>query len=861
MKKLFIISACLFGLFACQRMEEVPELKVVEFEASNVATDATRASYDSQKHALAWEYGDQVGCFADMSKNVKFTNSESSPNTFSGTVWAEPKEYYFYFPYSAAATAEGTVVTSTYPSAQELKVGTFGAAPVMVAKSSDLDNGVDFHNACGLVRFTVKSDIAKKLIKAEFYGNDNELIAGKYTMDMASATPSLSIAEGGESLITMTGEVEMAANTAYSFILALPPTDFTNGITLKLWDDQGRYMTKTFDKELNLGRNKAMNISEVIEFTEANSEPVIDIQISAFSLTSVSDETVNIDDESNTIIVTRTGFINPQSVTVSMTVNAGSKTRADEPVTVTLEPTTTIVAGGTIHPDNTGVISNPSSFKMNMMMPRKIAITCGEFSETYTVKFSQLTDSGLPVVYINTATGKDVPVDAKDTWIEGSEIYIDADGRTTFDKKALTDLANIECEIKGRGNTTWDWVKATEDQYTNGAKRPYAIKLDKKKEVLGMAQHKRWVLLNNFCDKSMIRNFVAYRTANALADVGSQEWHPSGQLVEVVMNGLHRGCYLLCEQIKIAEGARIKGVEFDDKVHTGDVEGAISYLLEGDRNWGHVKTGDPSETLYWESYLVETSWKQSSNGTYIYGTNYINGNYNDGSGYYKFRWGLKSPDDGDLGSSVVGKGTKAYQFINKTVTDVEKYLFGGGFTENTSLADINQYINLDSFIEYWLVYEIATNQEPNNPGSCYMHYYNGDGKLYMGPVWDFDYGSFLTSAQFDDGLYADKDKHFQLANALWYCRLLQNKNVQEYVKQKWPTYRAAAAAVANEMAAMKTYLTKAAEYNFNLWPMSSSADPNSERNMAFSSAFDRINTNMANRLSQLDELINNKRYY
>ena len=76
MKKLFIISACLFGLFACQRMEEVPELKVVEFEASNVATDATRASYDSQKHALAWEYGDQVGCFADMSKNVKFTNSE-----------------------------------------------------------------------------------------------------------------------------------------------------------------------------------------------------------------------------------------------------------------------------------------------------------------------------------------------------------------------------------------------------------------------------------------------------------------------------------------------------------------------------------------------------------------------------------------------------------------------------------------------------------------------------------------------------------------------------------------------------------------------------------------------------------------
>ena len=179
-----------------------------------------------------------------------------------------------------------------------------------------------------------------------------------------------------------------------------------------------------------------------------------------------------------------------------------------------------------------------------------------------------------------------------------------------------------------------------------------------------------------------------------------------------------------------------------------------------------------------------------------------------------------------------------------------------------SRDEINNYINLDSFIEYWLVYEIAQNQEPNNPGSCYMHYNNLDGKLYMGPVWDFDFGSFLTSAQFDDGLYANKDKHFLIANSLWYCRLLQNTNVQDYIIQKWPTYKAAAKAVADEMAAMKTYLSNSAASNFEIWPMTTTgnADPNTERNMSFSDALDRINKNLNDRLGQLETLINNKSY-
>ena len=854
------MAACLMGLASCQR-EEIQEQIKVGFDVLDVYTDVTKATYDAGAHKLAWEAGDVIGCFAEMNSNVKFTNTAAAPSSFSATLFNLPSEYFFYHPFNLNASADKTVVTTQLPAEQSLNVGDFAVAPVMVATSTDLSAGVTFHNACGLVRFTVKSDVQRKLVSAEFSGNNGELIAGTGTVDMASATPSLVIGTNGVSTIALTGEVDMQAGQTYSFILALPPTSFTKGITFTLKDENGYSYTKSFDKAMSLGRNKAINVSTVLEFTDANAKPAVDLQVTSFDLTGVSGETVKIDNEKNTITVSKTGFTNPQKLATKMTVSAVG---SGDPVTVTLEPTTTIVSGGTIHPDNTGVISNLSSFTMNLMMPRTVTLTCGDVTEKYTIKFSQLSNLGLPVVYINTATGADVPVNDKDTWIEGSEIYIDADGKESFDGVDFSDLANIACEIKGRGNTTWKWVQGAESQYTNGAKRPYAIKLDKKKEVLGMAKHKRWVLLNNFYDKSMVRNYVAYRIANKMAAVGTGEWHPSGQFVEVVMNGLHRGTYLLCEQIKIADG-RIKGTEYDDEVHTPAVTNEISYLLEGDRNWGHIETGDPTETLYWESYRASTTWKQSSNGTYIYATNYTNGKYNDGTKTYKFRWGLKSPDDGDLGlASAGGTATGAYKFINGKVTEVEKFLFGGGFTTSTSLDVINQYINLDSFIEYWLVYEIAQNQEPNNPGSCYMHYNNLDGKLYMGPVWDFDYGSFLTSAQFDDGLYANKDKHFLIANSLWYCRLLQNTNVQEYVKQKWPTYKDAAQSVANEMATMKTYLNNAATSNFNLWPFKTSgisnADPNTERNMSFSDAFDRINTNLNDRLGQLETLINNKRY-
>jgi hypothetical protein len=147
-----------------------------------------------------------------------------------------------------------------------------------------------------------------------------------------------------------------------------------------------------------------------------------------------------------------------------------------------------------------------------------------------------------------------------------------------------------------------------------------------------------------------------------------------------------------------------------------------------------------------------------------------------------------------------------------------------------------------------------------------MHYYNGDGKLYMGPVWDFDFGTYLTSDEFNDGgLYKKKEEHFLIANSLWYCRLLQNSNVQNYISERWPIYKAAAEAAIAKISDIKAYQTASSKYNFKiesnygLWDMDK--DPNSEKSMPYSDAVDRISTNLTARVKQLDGFINEKSYY
>src|SRR5690606_8462016 len=148
----------------------------------------------------------------------------------------------------------------------------------------------------------------------------------------------------------------------------------------------------------------------------------------------------------------------------------------------------------------------------------------GGITRNYTVKFS---DTGLPTIHLFT--------DGQP--IESKEEYVDAEIQITNGLEGEMLFEGIT-EIRGRGNSTWGMPE-----------KPYRIKLDEKACLLGMPADKRWALMANYGDQSLLRNDVAFEVSRRL----ELEYTPRQQYVELFLNGEYMGNYTLTEHVKEGE--------------------------------------------------------------------------------------------------------------------------------------------------------------------------------------------------------------------------------------------------------------------------------------------------------------------
>lgn len=141
-----------------------------------------------------------------------------------------------------------------------------------------------------------------------------------------------------------------------------------------------------------------------------------------------------------------------------------------------------------------------------------------------------LSKTGLPVLYLSTDNGKDIV--SRDKYVKG-KIKI---GNKTY-----------ETEIKGRGNTSWGQMP----------KHSMNLKLSKKASLLGMSSSKKWVLVCNYGDKTLIRNqymeYLGEKVFNKL------QWSPHYKQVNVYINGKYDGVYLFGERIDVAKNKIVVG--------------------------------------------------------------------------------------------------------------------------------------------------------------------------------------------------------------------------------------------------------------------------------------------------------------
>jgi len=186
----------------------------------------------------------------------------------------------------------------------------------------------------------------------------------------------------------------------------------------------------------------------------------------------------------------------------------------------------TISYTGDVQSVNQGALDQTArTITANLADSGAVMVTMSDGS-SITLKAAQ---SSLPslCVTLNGTTLDQIQQD-KNIKYSGNKITLD-DGAST--------LTDSSVEIKGRGNTSWDYFE----------KKPYQISLSKKASVLGMGAAKKWILLANSSDASLEENAIAFDLAKNLGMPGTPDW----AYTDLWIDGVYQGNYLICEKIEI----------------------------------------------------------------------------------------------------------------------------------------------------------------------------------------------------------------------------------------------------------------------------------------------------------------------
>lgn len=273
--------------------------------------------------------------------------------------------------------------------------------------------------------------------------------------------------------------------------------------------------------------------------------------------------------------------------------------------------------------------------------------------------------TNLPSVVIHTTNAKDIT--SKEVYTPGIVSFISADGKSVY-----TD----SLDIRGRGNNSWTHPK-----------KPYRLKLRNKAQVLGNpAKEKNWTLINNYGDKTLMRNLLAFDLSKRL----ELSFTPAGQPVNVFLNGEFKGCYQLCDQIEVAD----KRVEVT-KMKTSDTSGdnlTGGYLIEIDAYYGQEL---PTSTFKSNLYDIPVT--------------------------------IKYPKDDEI---VPTQKTYIQNHFNMYLNALQSVQFSD---PNTGYR---KYLDVASFIRHFLVGEISGNTDTY--WSVYMYKDRLSDQFFTGPIWDFD---------------------------------------------------------------------------------------------------------------------------
>ena len=300
-------------------------------------------------------------------------------------------------------------------------------------------------------------------------------------------------------------------------------------------------------------------------------------------------------------------------------------------------------------------------------------------------------------IYIDTESGSLDAIHAdKDHKESGTALIYDKNGEVEYD--GLLDY------IKGRGNTTW-----TAD------KKPYNIKLEDKENLFDLGKSKKWCLLANRSDGTMIRNQLSFDFAEQLGvpyTSGTEQFN-------FYINGEYQGLYLITEKVEID----------DNRIEIYDLESETEDVNDADLET--YPLGGAQKSMIWNTikYANIPNNPENITGGYLLELEKLYRYPQEASGFVT-----------KIGQAVVVKepefaSKQQVQYISAYYSEFEDALYSPtGY--NGLGKHYSEYIDVESLAQMYILDEFTMNFD----GCSSSFFLSKDigGKLVCGPLWDFD---------------------------------------------------------------------------------------------------------------------------
>ncbi len=414
------------------------------------------------------------------------------------------------------------------------------------------------------------------------------------------------------------------------------------------------------------------------------------------------------------------------------------------------------------------------------------------------------------VMKIELTTADKKGIDTKEVWKKASLTV------SHFDAAAgeYVQDESYDCEYKGRGNSTWNYNK-----------KPFNVRFDEKEPLLGMAPGKHFCFIANWLDRTAMRNYLTYSIANMFTALNYSAdgeylntgfmWSPDADYAEVYINGKYAGLFLVTESIRLAEN-RLELVEQDADNSVPINERGLLFELSTD--------GRSFETL---KYLDRI---RNSKGFIPY-----------------------SVKDPDYTEELTAEEKK---YVQDYIALVEDIIFAPKSDE--AWDKICETIDITSFADFWLVQAIAANAEPEHPKSIFMYKNNdssdfdapradaNNGKLYAGPVWDFDWDTYT---------FAHSGKDFP-TDTFYYDALFQYEEFRNKVRERFQLIKERLTDDALELiqtTADRISQSVANDDKLYAWRTRSGRQVNSDSLFAFSTSVYRLQSYLKLRVNTIEK--------